>query len=141
MTETRSAAACEKAQWLVAAMDAIGAHLSVYPVPVPGSVNAQSYDGKISILLTTDSLSELAAGLLSWAATLTEVTSKVWRSNDGRAFVSITGKTALGMEVFVYDGTDYGPAAFGDLQPGARRTSSLEELRVWAAVADGGEAA
>lgn len=139
MTETRSATNCERAQWLITAMDAIRAHLSVYPVAVPGSVNAQSYANEITVLLATDSLGELATGLLSWADTLTNVTAKVSRTSAGRVLVSITGKTALGIQVFVYDGTDYDPAAFGELQPSTKRVASLEELRSWAT--EGGAAA
>jgi pimeloyl-ACP methyl ester carboxylesterase len=60
-------------------LDALRTHLNDFELPPPCSVHLATYSGgpQVSLQLATHHLPEIAAGLLAWGDTLTEITGRV----------------------------------------------------------------
>jgi hypothetical protein len=73
----------------------------------------------------------IAAGLLAWADTLTEISAQAWRVPRGDCVhLSITGRLPCGTEVLIYDAVPVTDLRLGaDLAPGARTILPLAALR------------
>lgn len=112
---------------IVDLLAAIGAHLAAFELAAPWAIRVTSGNTKrdIEVQLQCRQPAEVAAALLAWADTLTEVTAQAWRCYDGDSVhLSITGRLPSGATVRVYDAIPYtrhGPGA--TLAPGA--TTSL----------------
>lgn len=95
----------------------IGAHLRDFQLPQPWAVITSTGlpQRDIQVQLQCLEPAEVAATLLAWADTLTEVTAKAWRCYDGHSVhLSITGRLATSATVRVYDAIPYtahGPGA------------------------------
>jgi hypothetical protein len=119
-------------------LDTIREHLDTHPVPAQIAsveVRINSLDGEhAAVHLRTLDLPELAAALLAWADTLTEITATAWRPPDGeRVHLSVSGRLGDNLAVTVYSGVPYTPTVFGtDLQPDGRQSVALGVLRTWA---------
>jgi hypothetical protein len=119
-------------------LDAVREHLVGYPVSAliaSVEVRVDSIDGEhATVHLRSLDLPELAAALLAWADTLTEINATAWRPPDGeRVHLSVSGRLGDNLAVTVYSGVPYTPVVFGsDLQPDGRQSVALGVLRAWA---------
>jgi hypothetical protein len=114
-------------------LDALRTHLNDFELPPLGSVHLTPYSGgaQVSLQLATHSLPEIAAGLLAWADTFTEITAEAWRVPRGDSVhLSVTGQLCGGVLIEVYRGLAFAECGIGrDLTPGARKTVPLSVLR------------
>jgi hypothetical protein len=134
MTTTRTRHQRDQAQRLLGYLSTVQALIAGSPVAVPVGLDVKLYSDHVSVLLDTPNLPALAAGLLSWAAVLTDVTTEVWRSEEGHSvYVSITGRTLSGVCVEVYDEMACDTAELAGLAPGGKTSATLDQLRTWAA--------
>ncbi|MBV9445191.1 MAG: hypothetical protein JO345_04760 [Streptosporangiaceae bacterium] len=125
----------------------LAAHLAEHPLPPSASLELRTRrpaDSKLTVQLRGTTRAEIAAGLLSWASTLSVVTAGAWRPPEGRwvhlsLASSLTGPGATA-ELDVFGGADDHHGWFADLEPGQRRTVSLDQLRTWAASQPGAHA-
>lgn len=114
-------------------LNAIGAHLGEFELPEIASVHVSaSLPGpQIAVQLSCPGPSALAQGLLTWADTLTEITTQAWRVPGGDSVhLSVNGRLPGGTAVQIYGGMPFshrGPGA--DLTPGATTTLPLATLR------------
>jgi hypothetical protein len=112
---------------------ALGAHLAEFALPAIASVHlaASTSAPQVRVQLACREPSAIAAGLLAWADTLTEISAGVWRVPRGDSVsLSVTGLLPGGAAVLVYGGfaaTDRGLGA--DLAPDATTTIALAVLR------------
>jgi hypothetical protein len=92
------------------------------------------YGEHVLIQLRTSQLPELAAGLLGWADTITNVSAEAWRPPTGTSVhLTVTGRLHDSTLVKVYSGVPYTVDVFGpDLQPDGRQSLGLSVLRGWA---------
>lgn len=114
-------------------LEATRAHLCQFEVPQPWSVtiNTSLAERDINVQLDCQQPPQVAAALLAWADTLTEVSAEAWRCFDGQSVhLSVRGALPTGAVLRVYAAIDYaqhGPGA--DLEPGATTTLRLSVLR------------
>jgi len=113
---------------------ALGAHLGDFELPAIASVHlATGMAGpQASVQLAHHGQpSAIAAGLLAWADTLTDISAEAWRVPRGDSVhLSITGRLPCGTEVLIYDAVPVTDLHLGaDLAPGARTTLPLATLR------------
>jgi hypothetical protein len=116
---------------IVDLLAAVGAHLATFELAPPWAVSVTTGNTRRDIEVQLQCLepAEVAAALLAWADTLTEVTAQAWRCYDGHSVhLSITGRLPSGSTVRVYDAipyTDHGPNLAPDattsLRPGVLR--------------------
>ncbi|MGH3824736.1 MAG: hypothetical protein ACRDRA_18165 [Pseudonocardiaceae bacterium] len=112
---------------------ALGAHLGEFELSAIASVHvdASPPGPQVTVQLPHRGPAALTQGLLTWADTLTEITTEVWRVPQGDSVhLSVTGLLPGGAAVQVYGGmrvTDRGLGA--DLAPDATRTLPLATLR------------
>ncbi|SDH62535.1 hypothetical protein SAMN05192558_1324 [Actinokineospora alba] len=120
---------------LTTRLDAIRDHLATHPA-LPGpwdvSVNACREDA-VTIQLQAHTLAGVASALLSWAATLTNVTASAWRAGPDSVHLHLFGALADGTQVKIFDGLTYSPTVFPDLEPGGKQSVGMTTLRAWAA--------
>lgn len=115
-------------------LDAIRDHLATHaglPGPWDVSVNGCREDA-VTIQLQAYSLAGVASALLSWAATLTNVTASAWRAGPDSVHLHVFGALADGTRVKIFDGLPYSPMVFPDLEQGGRQSVGLTTLRAWA---------
>jgi hypothetical protein len=112
----------------------LGAHLAAFELPALASVDLRSgmagpqatvqlaYHGQLPVI---------AAGLLAWADTLTEISAEAWRVPRGDSVhLSITGRLPSGTDVLIYDAIPVTHLRLGaDLPPGTRSPLTLATLR------------
>jgi hypothetical protein len=114
-------------------LDAIREHLDTFDLPEPWSVTVGSSvisRPYVSVQLRGHSLPHVAAVLLAWADTLTDVHAEAWRTVDGGSVhLSITGRLLGDVGVRVFDGVRH-DLCF-PLELNERRTISLAVLREW----------
>jgi hypothetical protein len=114
----------------------IGTHLATFELAAPWAVRVISgYTRRdIEVQLQCLQPAEVAAALLAWADTLTEVTAAAWRCYDGDSVhLSVSGRLPSGATVRVYDAIPY--AAYGpgaNLAPGAATSVRPGVLRALA---------
>ncbi|HXT45837.1 MAG TPA: hypothetical protein VN748_17265 [Pseudonocardiaceae bacterium] len=110
---------------------ALNTHLDEFELPAMASVRASAYTSQLTVQLPASAPSSIAAGLLAWADTLTDITAEAWRDPHGDSMhLSVTGLLPDGTTVEIYGAlpiNDHGPGA--DLAPGATTTVTLATLR------------
>jgi hypothetical protein len=118
-------------------LDSLHAHLASFELPALWSVNvtASSSGPSVSVQLACHEPPEIAAGLLAWADTLTEVTTEAWRVPSGECVhLSVIGLLPEGITIRAYGGIAFTDCGIGaGLAPDARTTMSLAALRTMAA--------
>jgi hypothetical protein len=127
---------------LVQAADLLARHLTEHQLPPPAALTILTRkDGhsELTVQLCPSTLSRLATVLLTWADTLTTITTAVWRPpREELVHLSITSTLAGPVdtvELEVFGGASYHPTVFADLAPGERRAATLANLRTWASSA------
>jgi FtsP/CotA-like multicopper oxidase with cupredoxin domain len=114
-------------------LTALGAHLTAFELPTIASVHLSDYNSgpPVTVQLSGRAPSAIAAGLLAWADTLTEITAQAWRVPQGdTVHLSVTGRLPGGTQVLVYGGLRVTDLSLGaGLEPGATTTVSLATLR------------
>lgn len=123
---------------MVRLLGSIREHLALHRLPAEiasVTVGSDMANGEhVTVHLRHVKLPKLAAALLGWADTLTQITVTAWRPRHGETVhLTVTGQLPDTTRVEVYGGTDYTEALFGDLQPYGRVGVALSVLRVWAA--------
>ncbi|MGH3673824.1 MAG: hypothetical protein ACRDSH_24855 [Pseudonocardiaceae bacterium] len=116
---------------------AIHTHLIEFELPPVASVNVASSTSspQVSVQLACHEPPAVAAALLAWADTLTEVTAHAWRVPRGDSVhLSVTGLLPHGTSVLVYAGLGDTHHLGADLPPGASTTITLTALRHTATV-------
>ncbi|HKR52658.1 MAG TPA: hypothetical protein VJT72_24375 [Pseudonocardiaceae bacterium] len=112
-------------------LDCLHAHLADFELPDLCSVHASIHEPHITAQLRAQDPSQLAAGLLAWADTLTQPTAEAWRVPNGHSIhLSITGRLPGGVSVHVYGAMPFtarGPG--GNLAPSATAPVLLTTLR------------
>ena len=116
-------------------LDSIREHLTTFDLPEPWNVTVAGNPvigrERVSVQLAGGVLPQVAAVLLAWAYTLTEISAEAWRTPDGDSVhLAVRGRLADGTTVRVFDGIGH-DARFG-LEPKERRAVSLACLREWA---------
>jgi len=120
---------------LMVFLDAIRDHLDLHHLPEVASLSIGERSGRPVVvqLGTRGDLVALAGGLLSWTATLDEVTASIWRvPAGGSVHLTITGRMPCGVPVDVYGGTPFDATVFPDLPAGARQDLPVFVLHTWA---------
>jgi hypothetical protein len=114
-------------------LDSICAHLAAFELPDLCSVHmVAAFSGpNVTVQLARREPSEIASALLTWADTLTDVTTEAWRVPNGDCVhLSVIGRLLGGVSVRVYGGvpvTEHGIGA--DLAPDTSTTVPLAVLR------------
>ncbi|HKR51791.1 MAG TPA: hypothetical protein VJT72_19855 [Pseudonocardiaceae bacterium] len=112
-------------------LDCLRTHLDDFALPDLCAVHASIHEPHLTAQLRTQEPPQLAAGLLTWADTLTEPTAETWRVSHGHSVhLSITGRLPGGVSVHVYGAMPFtarGPG--GDLAPSATAPVLLATLR------------
>jgi hypothetical protein len=126
----------------VQAADLLATHLTEHQLPPPASLAGLTREdghSEVTVQLCSWTMSGLAADLLTWADTLTTVTTAAWRPPRGElVHLSITSTlvSPVGtVELEVFGGVGYDPTVFADLASGERRSATLAHLRTWASSA------
>ena len=113
-------------------------HLCDFELPQPWSVTVTIRTGQSERDLDVQSYCleppEIAAELLIWADTLTEVIAGAWRCPDGHSLhLSVTGRLPNGAVLRVFAGTPYTANGLGaGLNPDDTTVLSLSALRLLA---------
>jgi hypothetical protein len=122
----------------VQAADLLATHLTDHQLPPPASLTGLTREdghSELTVQLCSDTLSGLAAELLTWADTLTTITAAAWRPPRGElVHLSITSTlvSPVGIvELEVFGGVSFDRTLFTDLAPGERRRATLAHLRTW----------
>ncbi|HWR48580.1 MAG TPA: hypothetical protein VN327_13360 [Pseudonocardiaceae bacterium] len=114
-------------------LDCLRAHLAAFELPELYSVHVSAAPGEptVTMQLSVHHPSQIAAGLLAWVDTLTDVTTEVWRVPRGDSVhLSVIGQLAGGLTIRVYGGLPLTARGIGaDLAPGGRKTMPLAALR------------
>ncbi|GAB3383846.1 hypothetical protein [Amycolatopsis echigonensis] len=118
-------------------LDAIRDHLDAHALPPACSIEVTTWSTPVSVHLDTDTVTGVAHGLSTWAATLDAPRVSLWRSGD-RVQLELSGRTPCGIPVTVYGGVPFDPVTFPDLPPRTEQEMPVWLLRDWAR---GGEAA
>ena len=117
-------------------LDALRAHLAAFEVPALFSVRLTTSPcgPHVSAQLPGHHPAQLAAGLLAWADTLTEVTTTAWRVPDGDCLhLTVIGQLSAGVTVEVYGGMPFTGRGIGaELVPHSTTTVPLAALRAMA---------
>lgn len=117
----------------------ICAHLAEFELPALWSVDVTtSSGGNVSAQLACHHPPEIAAGLLAWADTLSEVTAESWRVPDGDSVrLSVIGKLPGDIAIPVYGGVPFTGRGIGaDLAPGIHTIVPLVALRAMATLGE-----
>lgn len=115
-------------------LTAIGTHLAEFELPPIASVHVATYylsGAQVTVQLACREPSAIAAGLLAWADTLTDITAQAWRVPRGDSVhLSVTGLLPGGGTVLIYGALQTATSALGaDLAPNATTTIPLTALR------------
>ena len=117
---------------IVAQLEALRAHLAAFELPELYSVHVltASDEPTVTMQLAAHQAPQIAAGLLAWADTLTDVTTEAWRVPRGDSVhLSVIGQLTEGITICVYGGLPLTPHGIGaDLTPGGRKAVPLEDL-------------
>jgi hypothetical protein len=117
-------------------LGSIREHMTAHRINVEiDSVRADACDGGIiAVQLTHNPLPRVAAGLLAWANTLTNVTAAAWRFRYGdNVHLRITGQLPDAIRIEVYGAVAYSDTLLGtELPRDSRRHLTLDDLRSWA---------
>lgn len=123
---------------MVRLLNSIREHLATHRLPAEiatVTVGSDLINGEhVTVHLRHVGLPDLAAALICWADTLTQITVTAWRPRHGETVhLTLTGQLSDTTSVKVYGGLDYTDALFDDLQPDGRQGVALSILRAWAA--------
>src|SRR5262249_36508267 len=86
-------------------LTALGTHLASFELPAIASVHVTTYTpgAQVVVQLPCQGPTAIAAGLLAWADTLTEITAQAWRVPEGDSVhLTVTGHLPEGTQVQVY---------------------------------------
>jgi hypothetical protein len=113
---------------------ALGAHLDAFELPAITSVHLRigMAGPQATVQLAHHGQPPaIAAALLAWADTLTDISTEAWRvPHSDSVHLSITGRLSCGTEVLVYDAVPVTDLRWGaDLPPGTRSPLPLATLR------------
>jgi hypothetical protein len=121
-------------------LEVMRVHLAAFEVPALFSVRLtpSTVGPNVSAQLADQHPSQIAAGLLAWADTLTEITTTAWRVPNGECVhLSVTGLLSDGVTVEVYGGVPFTGRGIGaELTPRSRTTVPLGALRAMATLAE-----
>jgi hypothetical protein len=121
-------------------LETLRAHLAAFEVPALFSIRLtpSTVGPNVSAQLDGHHVPRIAAGLLAWADTLTEVTATAWRVPNGDCVhLVVTGLLSGGITVEVYGGVSFTGRGIGaELTPGSTTTVPLAALRAMATVAE-----
>jgi hypothetical protein len=123
---------------MVRLLNSIREHLATHRLPAEIAsveVGSDLISGEhVTVHLRPVKLPELAAALLGWADTFTQISVTAWRPRHGETVhLTLTGQLPDTTSIEVYGGVDFTEALFGDLQPDGRQGVALSVLRAWAA--------
>jgi hypothetical protein len=110
---------------------AIGAHLAEFELPAIASVHVAPYvpGPPVTVQLPCSAPATIAAGLLAWADTLTEITTEAWRAPHGDSVhLSVTGRLPSGTQLQVYAALRLTDGVGADLAPNTAATVPLTTL-------------
>jgi hypothetical protein len=110
---------------------AIGAHLAEFELPEIASVHVAPYlpGPPVTVQLPCRTPAAIAAGLLAWADTLSEITTEAWCVPRGNSVhLSVTGRLPGGAEVQVYGALGLTDGVGADLAPDTAATVPLAAL-------------
>ncbi|GAB3709379.1 hypothetical protein GCM10027598_14450 [Amycolatopsis oliviviridis] len=117
---------------LMVFLDAIRDHLDSFALPPTASVRVGVGPDPITVQLDSDRLEDVARGLLTWAASLDDVTASLWRpAGGGSVHLEPSGRTPCGIPVVVYGSVWFDEATFPDLPAGMRQEMPVFVLRQW----------
>jgi hypothetical protein len=121
-------------------LNGIHDHLVTFDLPEPWrvAITADCWSGQeyVSVQLRSRGLPHIAAALLAWAGTLTEISAEAWRTPEGTSVhFTVRGQLADGTTVRVFDGIDH-DSRFG-LDLDEQRSVSFACLREWASLGEG----
>jgi hypothetical protein len=124
---------------MVTLLNAVHRHMTACVLPEPVAVTVDPSPvrnkGHVAVHLSPgQGMPVLAAQLLTWADSLTEVRASVWRTPDGQALhVSVVGLLTDGHTALeTWGAVTYHPV-WCELDSGQRRPVTLGRLREWAA--------
>jgi hypothetical protein len=127
----------------VQAAETLAVHLADYQLPEMALLGVLTEGGRSEVRAQVQphTLGGIAAELMIWAQTLSTLAIQVWRVPDGDrvqlAITSTLSGPAGEVGLTVYGGCPHDPALVIDLAPGDKRTTTLQQLRVWAFVGGG----
>ena len=115
-------------------LTALSTHLSAFELPEIVSVHVSAHvisGPPVSVQLSCGAPSVIAAGLLTWADTLTHITTEAWRVPQGNSVhLSMTGLLPSGVAVQIYGALSATNLGLGvGLDPDATTTVTLATLR------------
>jgi hypothetical protein len=114
-------------------LDAIRDHLDSYALPPAASVEVTTWAAPVSVQLDAETVTGVAYGLSTWAATLDGSRVTLWRTSDGtRVQLELTGRSPCGIPVRVYGGVPFDPVTFPDLPVQTDQDMPVWLLRQWA---------
>jgi hypothetical protein len=117
---------------LMTYLDSIRDHLDLYALPPLAAVDVSTGYRPVVVQLEALDLPGVASGLLAWADTLDQVEVQLWRVPGGDSVhLSITGRIACGIPVYVYGGMDFSDRVFPDLPAGSHQEMQVFVLRSW----------
>ena len=112
---------------------ALGTHLAEFELPAIASVHLCGYTSgaPVTVQLSCGAPAAIAAGLLAWADTLTEITAEAWRVPQHHSVhLSVIGRLPGGTSVQVYGALRVTDLSLGaGLEPNATTTVPLSILR------------
>jgi hypothetical protein len=118
-------------------LGSIREHMTAHQIDAEiNSVQVDACDGgSIAVHLTHNDLPVLAAGLLAWADTITNIVAAAWRPRYGdNLHLRITGQLPDAIWIEIWGAVTYTGTILGtELQPGGRQPLTPGDLRSWAA--------
>jgi hypothetical protein len=118
---------------IVDLLDSLRAHLTAFTLPELYSVHVITARDTLTVSaqLAAHHPPQIATGLLTWAETLTNVTTEAWRVPSGdTVHLSVIGRLPGGVSIRVYGGVPFIEHGIGaDLAPDASTVVPLVVLR------------
>jgi hypothetical protein len=114
-------------------LEGLCAHLADFELPKLRSayVTTSFSEANMTAQLACHTPSQIGSALLTWAATLTDVTAEAWRVPRGdRVHLCVTGRLPTGTPIQLYAPMTFAEHGIGaELAPGARTTLPLAALQ------------
>lgn len=104
-------------------------HVLGRPLPAPASVDFTPGPREIGVQVTGAGVGSCLANLLVWAYTLADVTAQWWHTPNGNLHTTVTGRTAGGARMRVYNSGHFADChGLVQLDLDQREGVSLDEL-------------